>query len=245
MVARFLHTRSLALALQLGAVVVASTGAACSSASPSPGATGPASCSNPGEATPGPADMHCLGPDGGVSVVQTVSETDCHPTAAQIAEAGGGGDDGGGDDGGAAASGCDYGDTLFGHDAYDDDCKYHVTWTSTPICEGNLGVTFTVTVNNNATGAPVTDIPAAEGMIVEAFITPSLDAACDNVALNNHVSPAGGPLYQTSSTSGVYTGRVVFDAPGLWTVRFHIHEECDDLFDDSPHGHAAFHVTVP
>jgi hypothetical protein len=104
-------------------------------------------------------------------------------------------------------------------------------------------VTFTVTLNSNSTGAPVTDVPAAEGMVVEAYIPISLDAACDD--LGTHVSPNAGPLYQTASTSGVYSGRVVFDAPGEWTVRFHIHEECADLFDDSPHGHAAFHVTVP
>jgi hypothetical protein len=43
----------------------------------------------------------------------------------------------------------------------------------------------------------------------------------------------------------VYAGPVIFDAPGDWTLRFHLHEECDDTLDDSPHGHAAFHITVP
>ena len=52
-------------------------------------------------------------------------------------------------------------------------------------------------------------------------------------------------LTETSASSGVYSGAVAFDAPGEWTVRFHIQEQCDDICDDSPHGHAAFHLTVP
>ena len=44
---------------------------------------------------------------------------------------------------------------------------------------------------------------------------------------------------------GIYQGTVVFNGPGEWTVRFHIHEECADLLPDSPHGHAAFHIDVP
>jgi hypothetical protein len=163
------------------------------------------------------------------------------------------GNDGGGaaDDGAsAAANACDYGATMFGSEGDDDDCKYHVSWTSTPICESSLGVTFTVTVTYLGTGLPVTNIPANYGVLPEAFIPTSLDASCDD--MSRHVSPtvfspgsAGSGLLETTPTSGVYVGQIIFDKPGEWTVRFHIHEECSDLCANSPHGHAAFHINVP
>jgi len=31
----------------------------------------------------------------------------------------------------------------------------------------------------------------------------------------------------------------------MWTVRFHLFEECSDAPADSPHGHGAFFFTVP
>jgi hypothetical protein len=50
----------------------------------------------------------------------------------------------------------------------------------------------------------------------------------------------------TEGPPGTYTiGPVLFDEPGKWTVRFHIHEECTDLSNESQHGHAAFFVDVP
>ncbi len=99
-----------------GLVVVAAV-AACSSPSPPtkppPGLT----CSDPGEATPGPADTHCVG-----KPVQRVNPASCDDDAAAAATgddalaSAEGGDDGGGDDGGGAGSsdeGCDYGATMF------------------------------------------------------------------------------------------------------------------------------------
>jgi hypothetical protein len=45
---------------------------------------------------------------------------------------------------------------------------------------------------------------------------------------------------------GVYqVGPIVFPDPGVWSVRFHFNENCNDLVADSPHGHAAFWVLVP
>jgi hypothetical protein len=45
---------------------------------------------------------------------------------------------------------------------------------------------------------------------------------------------------------GVYVvGPVVFDKSGDWVFRFHFNEECLDVSPESPHGHAAFHITVP
>ena len=33
---------------------------------------------------------------------------------------------------------------MFGNESDDDDCKYHLKWSATPICEGSPGVIFTV-----------------------------------------------------------------------------------------------------
>lgn len=213
--------------------------AACSSPSPPPKTPPGLTCSAPGEATPGPADTHCAGqPPQAVSVASCLVDADA----------------------GVAASGddaCDYGPTMFGATSVsdgglvvtqgdDDDCKYHVAWTSTPICDSSLPVAFTVTVTSLVTGLPVTDIPATEGILPEAFIPTTLDAACDT--MTTHASPTAfgdAHLYETTPTSGVYFGQIIFDQPGEWTLRFHIHEECFDSLPDSPHGHAAFHVTVP
>jgi hypothetical protein len=143
-----------------------------------------------------------------------------------------------GDDGGAEA--CPYGDTMFGTEGDDDDCKYHLKWSSSPLCEGGPGVTFTVTITNKTDGSPVSDV---DGIALEAFIPTTLDASCDD--RSTHPSPSSPNLLETPAGSGVYKGNVEFDAPGEWTLRFHIHEECGDLVPDSPHGHAAFHLTLP
>jgi hypothetical protein len=58
--------------------------------------------------------------------------------------------------------------------------------------------------------------------------------------------PAQPPGEATEAAGGKYTvGPIKFDAPGNWTVRFHFYEECSDVPEDSPHGHAAFFVHVP
>jgi hypothetical protein len=207
--------------------------------------------------------MHCVG-----QPTQQVNEASCFidaagPTSEGDAEAtseGGEGDaQASGDVDSGSANDCDYGATMFGSGTSDaggpkvvqgddDDCKYHLAWTSTPICQSSaLGVIFTVTVTYLTTGLPVTDIPASEGILPEAFIPKSVDASCDD--MGEHFSPTpfgpGSGLLQTTPGSGVYVGQIIFDQAGEWTVRFHIHEECDDSLDDSPHGHAAFHITVP
>ncbi len=188
----------------------------------------PEKCAAPGEATPGPADTHCSG-----LPAQVVNVASCFADAGDI--------DAGSDDDGGATS-CDYEPTMYGQEGDDDDCKYHVAWTSTPICEGKGGVEFTVTATNLIDGSPVANIPG--GIIVETFIPEVADAACDDRTL--HPSPnIGAYLVESPAGSGVYSGLVVFDAPAVWTLRFHIHEECSDTLDDSPHGHAAFHITVP
>jgi hypothetical protein len=156
-----------------------------------------------------------------------------------------GADAGAGDDGGD--EGCAYGPTMYGQEADDDDCKYHVSWTSTPICEGNPGSQFVVKVTYKTrvddAGAPL-PLTGANPM-TETFTTTPLDAGgaiCDD--MSTHPGPTSG-AHMTEGPPGTYTANVAFDMPGQWTVRFHFNEECADIADDSPHGHAAFHITVP
>jgi len=202
----------LSIALALIAVPLA----ACSGTS-DPADAGPAG----GPADGGPANAeafgHCAGADGGF-VFQPVSADACHPDAGDAAPP---------DD-----DGSDFGATLYGTSGYDDDCKYQVSWTSTPIRQ-NADVTFTVTVKLAATDQPASGGTANNDTYIEAFL--------------NETHPGDTASAQTTeSSAGVYTiGPVRFDAPGVWTVRFHVFGDCEDLSEDSPHGHAAFYVDVP
>ena len=134
---------------------------------------------------------------------------------------------GGGDAGADAGAGTpDYGDTMFNADGDDDDCKYRVKWTAASGAGGT--VNFTVTLSNKSGNTPVTGAP----IDVEAFLD------------ETHPAPNSGQTSKETSTPGTYTvGPVAFDTSGKWTVRFHIHDECDDS-DESPHGHAAFFMQV-
>jgi hypothetical protein len=155
----------------------------------------------------GPQDTHCDLPDGGI-MAQVVDLSTCHLNA----------------DAGAP----DYGATMYNAEANDDDCKYHVSFTATPIQE-NLGVTFTVTATYLSNGMPAT----GANTLTETYLN------------DTHPAPNSG-TQTTEQPGGIYQiGPVVFDAPGQWTVRFHLHEECQDATDDSPHGHAAFFIAVP
>jgi hypothetical protein len=155
----------------------------------------------------GPADTHCTLADGGVQV-QPISPASCQVT-----------------DGGAAAS---YGPTLYNSEADDDDCKYHVKFTSTPVYE-NTDVTFNVVATQKASAAPA----AGANVIGEVFLSTT------HPAPNSNQKTVEGP----PGTFAV--GPVRFDAPGQWTVRFHLHEDCADVLPDSPHGHVAFYLDVP
>jgi hypothetical protein len=132
-------------------------------------------------------------------------------------------------DGGAGgAGGSDFGATLFNAEGDDDDCKYHVKWTSTAVKE-NVGVTFEVNVVRRIDGKPA----MGADVQIEAF----LNAV--------HPTPSTNIKNAESSGANYSIGPVVFDAPGRWTVRFHFYETCSDVPSDSPHGHAAFYVDVP
>jgi hypothetical protein len=134
----------------------------------------------------------------------------------------------------------DYGDTMYNASGDDDDCKYQVSWTSTPIRKGE-NVTFTVTATSKATGAPLERIAAQPaGATALSRIEPYIPCQ------PTHVPPVAdlrAPIKEVSP--GVYTiGPVVFDESARWVVRFHFYEECIDS-DTSPHGHAAFFIDVP
>jgi hypothetical protein len=168
----------------------------------------------------GAPDNHCFQlPDGGSGpmVFQTTAASSCTPTGVDA----------------GPPTGPTYGPTMFNASGGDDDCKYVVGYSSTPIRQGD-NVTFTVTVIRAADGTPVTG--AMQGTSfpgIEVFLN------------NHHPAPNTNPS-ATEAQPGIYTtGPIRFDAPGQWTVRFHFHEECEDLLPDSPHGHAAYFVNVP
>ncbi len=179
----------------------------CSSSSNTP--TNAANCSNPGGAVAGAADSHCG------STVLTVDPNIC-ATAVDTQPT---------DDAGASTT--DYGDTLYNAEGDDDDCKYHVTWSSTAICE-NANVTFNMKLTAKAGGAAVT----GANPTIEAFLTLT------------HPGQVSNQISQETSAGNYSIGPIQFNAPGQWTVRFHLFQTgCDE--PTSPHGHAAFFVNVP
>jgi hypothetical protein len=156
----------------------------------------------------GAADTHCISPDGGV-IVQPTSAASCQLTSADAGPA-------------------QYGTTLYNAEGDDDDCKYHVKFTSTAVRE-NTDVNFTVVATQKADGGP------ASGAKVNA-----------EVFLNDTHPAPNSNQHTTENPPGTFLlGPVRFDAKGQWTVRFHLHEECADVLPDSPHGHVAFYMDVP
>ena len=122
----------------------------------------------------------------------------------------------------------DYGAARYNAESDDDDCKYHVKFTNTAIRE-NTDVTFTLTATIKADGG----VAASANLNPEVFLN------------DTHPAPNSGRK-TTEGPAGTYTmGPIRFDAPGQWTVRFHLHEECTDVEESSPHGHAAFFIAVP
>jgi hypothetical protein len=219
-----------------GAPVV---GLGCSSSNSAPGATGPS-----GEVI-GPPDSHCAAADGtltiqpiGVCQVTDSNLVPGNPSSCSVAfdqDAGTGAgtlpDASTSDDGGVPSS--DYGPTMYGSAGNDDDCKYYVSWISTPIQE-HVNTYFTVTAIRLQDGKPAT----CAGIIPEVSLDPP------DGGLSLHGLPGTPPSPEIMP--GVYrVGPIPFDKPGTWTVRFHLYEECGDSHDDSPHGHAAFFVDVP
>ena len=156
----------------------------------------------------GPADTHCDLPDGGV-FAQVTHLSVCNLPVQD-------------------AGPTDYGATMYNSAADDDDCKYHVAFTVSPV-QKNLNVTFTVTATTLIDGLAAT----GADVLTETFLN------------DTHPAPNSGTT-TTESPPGTYSiGPVLFDESGQWMVRFHLHENCQDQTADSPHGHAAFFISVP
>ena len=187
---------------------------ACSSKDSTPTTPGPS-----GGPVSGTKDAHCG------AKTQVVNAASCAPPPTGDA-----GTDGSPSDTGTAdAAGEGYPPTMFNDEGDDDDCKYHVKWSSASI-HANEDDSFTVAITTKSDGKAATGAPIR----VEAFLT------------DTHPAPNTAQLSKETSTPGTYTvGPIRFDASGKWTVRFHFHEECVDSLEDSPHGHAAFFVNVP
>jgi hypothetical protein len=220
------------------------SGASCSSS----GSNGPAAASSKvGGALAGPEDTHCDNEPAGVSDPAVCLNSDLGNLQGSAGGAGGtAGDSAPADSGGAAgASDCalthdaQYGETLYNAAGHDDDCKYRVSWVSTPIRKGE-NVTFTVTAMSNA-GEPLERIAAQKaGELALSRVEPYVP--CDV----SHAPPSADFRPSIVEISpGVFTvGPIVFDESGRWTLRFHFYESCFDS-ETSPHGHIAFFVDVP
>jgi hypothetical protein len=117
---------------------------------------------------------------------------------------------------------------MFSTEADDADCKYHVVWSASSVCE-NTDVTFTVTATLKTNGKPLTGADP----YVEAYLD------------DQHPAPTTAPKTKEIALGKYTIGPIRFDAPGQWTVRFHFAWTCDDTLATSPHGHAAFFVQVP
>jgi hypothetical protein len=133
-----------------------------------------------------------------------------------------------------------YGAVEYNNWGADDDCKYDVSWQSTPICE-NQPVYFTVIATNRTDGSPLTGVEL-NGQLAPANPRPDVVLDCrypiPNMPMPRDPSPDVGP--------GTYVvGPIVFDRKGRWVLRFHFSEECNDFSPESPHGHIAFYVDVP
>jgi hypothetical protein len=181
------------------AIVLAAPLAGCSS--DSSGSTS-GHTGPPGGPSDGPADTHCKG-------------VAPHPTDMAVCQMHGTGN-------------TDYGPTMYGTSVDDDDCKYHLAWSSTDIYE-DTDVTFTVKLTTK------TDDKAATGSLslIEAFLD------------DKHPAPNSDQMAPEDPPGTYEIGPIRFDAKGKWTVRFHFFEQCTDVSEDSPHGHAAVYVDVP
>jgi hypothetical protein len=205
------------------ALVGVLSSAGCSSSGSTGTGGGGGSTSGSGGPVPGPPDTHCG------TKSQVTSAAACHPSPGAGGSGGGTSTStGAGGTTGAGGAVSEYGATLDNAVGDDDDCKYHLSWTATDIRQ-NTDVTFTVFATTKADEKPL----AAGNLDLEAFLN------------DTHPAPNSGAKVTESPTGTYKIGPIRFDAPGKWTVRFHIHEDCSDLTEDSPHGHVAFFVNVP
>jgi hypothetical protein len=118
-----------------------------------------------------------------------------------------------------------------GREADDDDCKYHVRFENTCVAL-NEPVTFTLTLTRKFDDMPGSGATPAY---------PEIYLANDPT----HISPSNNITAREGPAGTYEIGPIVFDQSGRWVIRFHYFEECSDLPENSPHGHAAFYIDVP
>jgi hypothetical protein len=199
-------TRSLRCAL--GALsIAAALGVACSDDDANGG-----QCIGGGGPVAGVNENHCI--ENGVQVKTPIGM--CSPSGEAEAE---------GDEGEEEEHAI-----LFGREADDDDCKYHVSFDNTCVTL-NQPVTFTLSLTRLIDGAPGSGTnPAYPEIFFEAD---------GSLSPSNNITATEGPL-------GTYKiGPVLFNKPGRWVIRFHYFENCSELPPDSPHSHVAFYIDVP
>ena len=179
---------------------------------------GVAACNGPlpakgdaGGPVSGAADTHCQLADGGMRAQDTWAWS-CHP--------------GPNVDGGS--EGPTLGATLYNASGSDDDCKYQVEFTSTPVYRQE-SVFLTVIVKNQSDGA----VAAGANLAAEVFLS------------ETHPAPNSNQTTVEDPAGTYKVGPIRFDASGRWTVRFHLFEDCSDRLENSPHGHVAFFLDVP
>ena len=156
----------------------------------------------------GPVDDHCG------TTVQVTTAAVCHYTA-------------------PADAGMEPEETpelRFNSSSDDDDCKYHVNFSTTTPVAKNTDMFITVTAIRKEDGKPAT--MAAP----EVYLTTADD---------KHIAPDTTPT-ATEGPDGTYKiGPVKFDVSGRWKLLFHFYELCSDLPKNSQHGHASFWFDVP
>ena len=187
----------------------------------------------------GPADVHCMArPAGRWNPANCFGNDPASEGGSAAVEEGAPSASGGADCNTEHDSG--YGDTLYNSSGDDDECKYHVSWTSTPI-QKDQPFTLTVTATDKASGTPL------ETIALQVAGKPSLSRIepympCE---LGHHTPAADYDAPVTRTAPGTFSiGPLVLDKSGRWIIRYHFYEECYDS-TTTPHGHIAFFVNVP
>jgi len=117
---------------------------------------------------------------------------------------------------------------LYNREGDDDDCKYHIKWSASTVCE-NADVMLQVQLTAKSDGAGV------------AGATPWAEAFLVNQTHSAHYE---NQTYHEESAGNYSIGPIRFDAKGQWTLKFHFFPDACDVLE-SPHGHVAFFVNVP
>jgi hypothetical protein len=175
-----------------------------------------------------PPPALCPAPDGGGPAAGPADDHCTDTSGTKIVQSIGACQVGNAVDAGATDGGADAAPvTRYGTSASDDDCKYDVSYGLDCAAHGSFATTLTVMLTSRSDGSPVDGAnTSAEVYLSDTHIT-------------------SGRMTTTALGGGKYAiSGVAFDAPGLWQIRFHFFETCNDTPADSPHGHVTFYVNV-